>query len=69
MLKGHEPPPATNGFFLFFFSLEQHLWHMEVSGLGVKLELQLPANATATAIPDPIHVYTTAHGNPRSLTH
>ena len=25
------------------------LWHMEISGLGVKLELQLPSYATATA--------------------
>ena len=27
-------------FFIFF--LELHLWYMEVPGLGVKLELQLP---------------------------
>ena len=38
-------------FFFFFFSfvfLGLHLWHMEVPRLGVKLELQLPAYATAT---------------------
>ena len=40
------------GFFLFFFFLEPHLWHMEISGLGVKLELQLLAYTTARATPD-----------------
>ena len=40
-------------FFLFFFGfLGLHLQHMEVPRLGVKLELQLPAYATATATPD-----------------
>ena len=35
---------------LFFFGfLGTHMWHMEVSRLGVKLELQLPAYTTATA--------------------
>ena len=35
-------------FSLFFWSfLGPHLWHMEVSRLGVKLELQLLAYATA----------------------
>ena len=29
---------------------------MEVPGLGVKKELQLPATATATAMPDPRHI-------------
>ena len=29
-----------------------HLWHMEISRLGVKLELPLPVTATATAIQD-----------------
>ena len=31
-------------------------WHMEVSRLGVKLELQLPAYTTATATQDLSHV-------------
>ena len=31
-------------------------WHMEVPGLGVESELQLLANATATATKDPSHV-------------
>ena len=30
-------------------------WHMEVPRLGVELELQLPAYATATTIPDLSH--------------
>ena len=34
------------------FFLGLHLWHMEVSELGVKLELQLLTYATATAMPD-----------------
>ena len=34
---------------------------MEVSRLGVKLELQLPAYTTATATPDPSHVYDLYH--------
>ena len=33
--------------------LGPHPWHMEVPRLGVKLELQLPAYATATTTPDP----------------
>ena len=33
---------------LSLFFLQPHLWHMEVPGLGVDLELQLPAYATAT---------------------
>ena len=37
----------------FFFFLGLHLQHMEVPRLGVKLELQLPAYTTATAMQDP----------------
>ena len=43
---------TIQSFFLSFF-LQLHLQHMEVPRLGVELELQLPAFATATAIPDP----------------
>ena len=39
------------GFFFFFF-LGPQGWHMEVPWLGDELELQLPAYATATAMPD-----------------
>ena len=42
--------------FFFFFFLGPHLRHMEVPGVGVKSELQLPP-------------YTTAHSNDGSLTH
>ena len=31
----------------FFSFLQLYLWHMEIPGLGVELELQLPASATA----------------------
>ena len=37
----------------FFFFLGLHLQHMEVPRLGDESELQLPAYATATAMPDP----------------
>ena len=36
--------------YLFICFLSLHLWHMEVPRLGVKLELQLPAYGTDTAI-------------------
>ena len=59
-------------FFFFFFLvfLEPHLRHMEVPGLGVKLELQLPACIIATAMQDLATsvTYTAAHGNAVSLT-
>ena len=37
---------------VFFFFLRLYLQHMEVPGLGVELERQLPAYATATAMLD-----------------
>ena len=45
---------------------------MEVPKKRVKSELQLPAYTTATAMlwdPTTSVIYTTAHGNTRSLTH
>ena len=36
---------------------------MEVPRLGAKLELQLPAFATATAMPDPSHAYNLHHSS------
>ena len=42
--------------FFFFCFLGPHLRHMEVSRLGVKSELQLPACTTTTATPDPNHL-------------
>ena len=46
-----EPDRADNFFFLFF-SLGPHLLHTEVPKQGIKLELQLPAAATDTAMQD-----------------
>ena len=44
---------------------------MEVPGVGVESELQLPAHATATATKDLSRIYTstTACSNAKSLTH
>ena len=55
---------------LFFFSshfLGPHLWHIEVPGLGVKSEIQLPAHTTAIARYEHCLQSTTAHGNARLL--
>ena len=41
---------------LFVCFLGLHPQHMEVPSLGVKSELQLPANATVTATQDPTHI-------------
>ena len=54
---------------LFFCFLGLHLRHMEVPRLGVELELQVLATATATQIPAASVTNTTAHGNTRPLTH
>ena len=43
---------SVTDFFSFFFFLGPHPRHTEVSRLGVKSELQLPAHATATATLD-----------------
>ena len=46
----------------FFFSfLWLYLWHMEVPGLQVELELQLQAYDTAIATPDPSCIYDLYH--------
>ena len=39
-------------YFIFIFCLGLHLQNMEVPRLGVESKLQLPAYATATAMPD-----------------
>ena len=54
------------GFFFFFFFFVfsgLHLQHMEVPRLGVELELQLPAYATAIATPDPSCVCDLLHSS------
>ena len=50
-------------FFFFSFSLRPHLQHMEVPGLGVESEQQLPAypTAIATATPDPSLIWNLYH--------
>ena len=40
----------------FFFFLRLYLWHVVVSGLRVRSELQLPAFTTAMATPDLSHI-------------
>ena len=64
--------PLGLSFFIFCF-LGLHLQHMEVPRLGVTLELQPLANATASAMttqePAVSVTYTTAHGNAEFLTH
>ena len=57
------PPPFFFffGFLFWFCFLLPLLWHMEVSGLGVLSELQLPACPTAVAMPDPSHICDLCH--------
>ena len=51
---GGSPPLHTlSGVFLFFGGWGQHLRHMEVPRLGVKLELYMLAYTTAIATWDP----------------
>ena len=46
---------------VFFFFLRLHPQHMEVPRWGTELELQLPAYTTATATPDPSHIFDLHH--------
>ena len=46
-----------------FCFLGPHMQHMEVARLGVESELQLPAYATATAMPDPSHICDLHHSS------
>ena len=55
-LKCNKMQYHNSPFFFFCFS-GPHLQHMEVPRLGVNLELQLLAYATATAIQDLSHVF------------
>ena len=53
--SSYDPPMEVDFFLLgILFVLWPHPWHIEVPGLGAKLELQLLAYATATA--DPSHI-------------
>ena len=49
------------GFFVCLFVLPFLGRHMEAPRLGVKSELQLPANTPATATQDPSHVFNLHH--------
>ena len=51
------------GSFLFFILEGPHLQHVEVPRLGVALELQLSAYATATARPDLSHTCDLHHSS------
>ena len=55
---------ADSGTFFFFFSfLRLYLWHMEIPRLEVKLELQLLAYTTATAMLDPSYICSLHHSS------
>ena len=43
-------------FIIYFLFLLPYLWHIEVSQLGVKSEIQMQAYATATVTLDPSHI-------------
>ena len=58
--RGKDLLPYFPGF--FFFS-ELHLQHMEIPKLGVELELQLLATATATVMQDPSRVWDLHHSS------
>jgi len=49
--------------YVFILLLGPHPQHMDVPRLGVESELQLPAYTTATATPDPSHVYILHHSS------
>ena len=57
-------PKGSSSFFFFF--LGPPPGHMEISRLGVKLELQLQAYATAIALWDPSHVCDLHHSSQQS---
>ena len=50
--SGHSGENKDCSKLFFFCFLGPHSWHMEVSRLGVELELQLPAYTSATATQD-----------------
>ena len=50
-------------FLSFVFYRATHTQHMEGPSLGVESELQLPAYATATAMPDLSHVCDLYHSS------
>ena len=49
--------------YIYIFFLGPHLWHMEITRLGVQSELQLLAYTTATATPDLSGVWNLHHSS------
>ena len=49
------------------FFLRVDMWHLEVPGLGVELELQLPAYTTVKATPDPSCVCYLPHSSQQRI--
>ena len=49
-------PSCLDKTILYFFFLQLHPQHMEVSRLGIDSELQLPAYTTVTAVPNLSHI-------------
>ena len=54
---------------IFFFFLGPHSWHMEVPRLGIKLELQLPAYTTVTAMQDLSYICNLHHSTQHHWIH
>ena len=50
-------------FFVFSFFLWPHLQHIEVPGLGVEVELHLPAYTTAIVTRGPSHIFDLHHNS------
>ena len=58
--------PLIYAFIYVFIYLGLHLWHMEVPRLGVESELQPLDYTTATAMPDPSHLWNLRHSSRQS---
>ena len=55
-LSNFSKPLKMHFFFLSFVFLGPHPWHVDIPRLGVELELQMLAYATATEMQDLSHV-------------
>ena len=71
MINPRHSPGDVTGRNIFFFLLWLHLLYMENPRLGVEVELQLQAYATATAMQDLSHILylSCSLGHAESLTH
>ena len=75
MLRGHHTPcqmkfhvclythTHTHTHTHIYLLFRANLWHMEVPRLGVQSELQPSAYTTATATPDPSHIFHLHHSS------